>query len=148
MAGIFDPRWVTHHRPTVASAELAEVKITRVLNQGEWSPEFGLTGGTELVLYEGKARWQKVGYPTKRDHVADSANFQRVRVQVQVERVSKYQTDHGIEYAFQPNDKVTLTRNDSMPSSEGSTVYVWGDATSSNAWHHSLTCQQNMKQDG
>lgn len=148
MNGIFDPRWATHHRQTVASSELAEVRITRVLTQGEWSAEFGMTGGAEVVLYEGKARWQKIGYPTKRDHIEDSANFQRVRVQVQDERVRKYQLAHQIVYTFQPNDKVTLTRNPSMPSSEGSTVYVWGNATSSNAWHHSLTCQQNMKQDG
>ena len=148
MSSIFDPRWAAHHRYGVASAELCEVEITRQVTPGTWTPETGSSGGVTAILYQGKARWQKIGFPTKRDFVEDSANFQRVRLQLMQERVEAFQALLGVEYEFQPNDKVTLTVNPSNPNSVGEVVYVWGNATSSNAWQYTLTCQQNMKQDG
>lgn len=142
MQGIFDPRWVTHFRPTVATAELATVRITRGVAQGYLDPILGWVEPSANVVYEGKARWQKIGMSTKRDNVSDFALFNRVRVQISFNRMPDDFT------GFMPNDKVELVHNGSNPVSEGSAVYYWGDPTSSNAWHHTLNCQQNQKQDG
>lgn len=142
MQGIFDPRWVTHYRPTVATAELATVRVTRGLTEGHFDDVLGWVPPTANVVYEGNARWQKVGLSTKRDNVSDFALFNRVRVQISFSRVPDDFT------GFMPNDKVELIVNGSNPGSEGSAVYYWGDPTSSNAWHYTLNCQQNMKQEG
>lgn len=145
MQGIFDPRFTTHFRDAAASGELCRVRITRVTGEASWSPETGTVAGTEITLYEGTARWQSIGRPTKRDFVGDHANFNTIRVQISFEGVTEYQTAAGIDLNFQPNDKVVMVENASNPSSVGDTIYVWGNATSSNAWHHTLTGQQNMK---
>lgn len=152
MQGIFDPRWVTHHRGTVASAELATIRITRPNNEVEamWDPDTGDVLLPDVyVLYEGTARWQKNSQPTKRDFLQDTANFQRVLVQVSMEKMNAYQKANpiaGVDMDIRPNDRIELVSNASNPSSDGSTVYVWGNATSSNAWHHTFKCQENMKQ--
>lgn len=142
MQGIFDPRWITHFRPTVASAELATVRVTRGETPGYLDDVLGWVEPTAKVIYAGKARWQKVGMTTKRDFVEDFAQFNRVRVQISMNRTPVDFT------GFMPNDKIELTVNESNPTSVGSVVYYWGDPTSSNAWHHTLNCQQNMKQEG
>lgn len=142
MQGIFDPNWVTHFRPTVASAELATVRITRGMSAGYLDDVLGWVEPTANVIYEGNARWQKIGMTTKRDFVSDFAQFNRVRVQISFNRMPDDFT------GFMPNDKIELVHNGSNPVSEGSAVYYWGDPTSSNAWHHTLNCQQNMKQEG
>lgn len=151
MPGIFDPRWATFHRPTVDSAALGHIRITRITELGEWSPS-GSTPSNEIVLYDGPARWQKVGQTTKRDFVEDFAQFQRVRVQVSFAKVRQYRTDNGIDVDeinyFHPSDKVELTANAANPDSVTSVAYVWGDASSSNAWHHTFVCQENQKQVG
>lgn len=141
MQGIFDPRWTTHYRPTVATAELADIRITRGLTEGHYDDN-GWVEPTANVVYEGKARWQKVGLSTKRDNMSDFALFNRVRVQISFSRMPADFT------GFMPNDKVELVNNESNPTSDGSAVYYWGDPTSSNAWHHTLNCQQNQKQEG
>lgn len=151
MQGIFDPRWVYHHRATVASSELATIRVTRQTESSTWTPETGMSGGAETVLYEGKARWQKFGFITRRDHMSDAAQFQRVRVQIAFEEVDAYRTANGITIEpdyFHPNDRIELVENDANPDSVGSVVYLWGDTTSSNPWHHTFVCQENQKQDG
>lgn len=148
MQGIFDPQWITHHRQTVQSAELAEIRITRAGGEVVWTPETGTTGGEDIVLFEGTCRWQKVGRPTKRDFVEDFALFNAVRVQISIEKLNAYRTLHNLDFRFEANDKVELVGNKSNPDSEGDVVYYWGDPTSGNAWHHTLMCQQNMKQVG
>lgn len=142
MQGIFDPRWITHFRPTVASAELADIVVTRGETPGYLDDILGWVPPTSNVIYSGKARWQKIGLTTKRDFVSDFAQFNRVRVQISMNRVPEDFT------GFMPNDKIELVGNESNPVSEGSTVYYWGDPTSSNSWHYTLNCQQNQKQEG
>lgn len=152
MQGIFDPRWVYHHRDTVESAALATIRITRPNNEVEieWEPDSGDVLMPETyVLYEGSARWQKNSQPTKRDFLQDTANFQRVLVQVSIEKMEQYRKEHpipGVDMLVRPNDRVELVVNTPNTDSEGSAVYVWGNATSSNPWHHTFKCQENMKQ--
>lgn len=144
MEGIFHPLWTTHFRPTVATSHLAKVRITRSTGTGKYNPvtrEYEGAGSAETI-YEGRARWQKVGMTTKRHTIDDYAQFNRVRVVIMMEEMPANFD------GFKPNDKVTLLDNPSNPSSEGSVVYFWGDPTSGNAWHHTLNCQQNMKQVG
>lgn len=151
MQGIFDPRWITHHRATVDSAALGGIRVTRRTGQGEWSPETGMSGGSELVLFEGKARWQKFGATTKRDYIEDFAQFQRTRVQVSIAEVAAWCEANGIDKEanyFHPGDKVELIDNPSNPDSDGSVSYIWGDPTSSNAWHYTFITQENEKQVG
>jgi hypothetical protein len=142
MQGVFHPNVANLYKPIVATAELADIKITRGVTPGYLSDELGWVPPTANVVYEGKARWQKVGLTTKRDFVEDFALFNRVRVQISFKRMPENFT------GFMPNDKIELVGNESNPVSEGSAVYYWGDPTSSNAWHHTLNCQQNMKQEG
>lgn len=142
MQGMFHPNVLKHYRPIMASAELATVRITRGVADGYLDDVLGWVPPTANVVYEGKARWQKVGMTTKRDFVEDFAQFNRVRVQISMHRMPEGFT------GFMPNDKIELVGNESNPVSEGSVVYYWGDPTSSNAWHHTLNCQQNMKQEG
>lgn len=151
MQGIFDPRWVYHHRKTVDTAALGYIRISRPDGtKSDWDPETGdVTSPGLYVLYEGKARWQKKGQPTKRDHLQDTANFQRVLVQVSFKEFADWQAENplpGVDTHIRPNDRIELIINEANPDSDGSTVYVWGDATSSNPWHHTFMCQENMKQ--
>lgn len=151
MQGIFDPRWVYHHRDTVESAALGTIRITRPDGaKEEWDPETGdVTSPGVHVLYEGSARWQKNGQPTKRDHLQDTANFQRVLVQVSIEKMDAYRkANHidGVDMKIRPNDRIELVVNTPNTDSEGEAVYVWGFGTSSNPWHHTYMCQENMKQ--
>ena len=149
MQSMIDPRWPTWNRSTVASAEFASIRITRKgSTDGTWNPitnEF--EGTTPVLIYEGPARWQKTGNPTKRDFTGDTANFNTIRVQVSIEEFKAYQEDKGI-YPLKvfPNDAIELVESPYNEFSVGDTVYVWGDATSSNPWHLTFMCQQNMKQ--
>lgn len=142
MQGVFHPQVLPHYRPAAASTELATIRITRGVTPGYLDDILGWIPPTSNVIYSGKARWQKVGLNTKRDNLADFALFNRVRVQITFKRVPEGFT------GFMPNDKIELAVNESNPVSEGSVVYYWGDPTSSNALHHTLNCQQNMKQEG
>lgn len=144
MPGIFDPRWPYHHRATVATSELATVQIIRNSGEGGFT-EDGWVDATSSVVYEGKARWQKLGQTTKRDFTEDFGQFTRVRVQISFSRIKAF--DPTFE-GFLPNDKVILVKNSPNPESEGSVAYVWGSPTSSNPWHCTLMCQENMKQVG
>lgn len=152
MQGIFDPRWVYHHRDTVDTAALGHIRITRPKSGQtiDWNPETGEVAETDFdVLYVGLARWQKNAKPTKRDHLQDTANFQRVLVQVSFKAMDKWRRENpsgGFDGHIRPNDRIELMSNDSNYDSKGATVYVWGNATSSNAWHHTFLCQENMKQ--
>lgn len=144
MQGIFDPRFAFHVRPTLATSHLAEIRITRNSGDGGFTDE-GWSDGKDVIIYEGKARWQKVGQTTKRDFTEDFAQFNRVRVQIMMEAVKKFDPDFS---GFKPNDKIELVVNASNPDSQGDVVYVWGEPTSSNAWLYTINCQQNMKQIG
>lgn len=141
MQGIFHPNWAFHHRATVATAELATVRISRNTGDGGFG-ENGWEDGTDVTVYEGKARWQKVGQVTKRDFTEDFAQFNRVRVQISFSRLPENFT------GFKPNDKITLVENVSNPESVGDVSYVWGTPTSSNAWHVTIMAQENAKQIG
>lgn len=144
MSGIFHPLWTTHYRPTIRTAQLAEIEITRSTGTGYYDPvtrEY-VGGGTAQTIYTGSARWQKVGMTTKRHLIDDYGQFNRVRVVIMMEDLPEDFV------GFMPNDKVTLTANDSNPQSVGDVVYLWGDPTSANAWQITLNCQQNMKQEG
>ena len=98
MQGIFDPRWVYHHRKTVDTAALGYIRISRPDGtKPDWDPETGeVTSPGLYVLYEGKARWQKKGQPTKRDHLQDTANFQRVLVQVSFKEFADWQAENPL----------------------------------------------------
>lgn len=140
---IFHPDFIYHHRDAVNSAGLANIRIERVTGRGEWNPATGLVeGATTVALYEGRARVQKVAFPTNRDFVEDTAKFQRVRVQCGVE-------DNELtpaEFEPKPNDRITVLY-DPDPSRVGRVYYVHGDETSSNAWQKTMTAQTNMKQE-
>lgn len=142
MQGVFHPNVLKLYRPPAASSELGDIRITRGLTPGRLDDDLGWIEPTSNVIYEGKARWQKVGLSTKRDNVSDFALFNHVRIQITFSRIPD-----GFA-GFLPNDKIELVGNKSNPDSVGSTVYYWGDPTSSNALHHTLNCQQNMKQEG
>ena len=149
MQSMFDPQWATHNRATVASAELESVRITRKGDgDGVYDPKTNTTTAPEvIVIYEGPARWQKSGKPTKRDNTGDTANFNSVRIQISIEEMTKYQQDVGIFMTkVIPNDAIELVQSPFNEFAVGDTVYVWGDATSSRPWHLTFTCQQNMKQ--
>lgn len=145
MQGVFHPGVAQHYAPIVQTANLATIRITRGLTKGYLDDVLGWVEPTANVIYLGKARWQKVGLSTKRDNVSDFALFNRVRVVIAISDMDAY--DATFE-GFKPNDKIELVDNDHNLVSEGSAVYYWGDPTSSNAWHHTLNCQQNMKQEG
>ena len=141
---IFHPNWHLHHRPTVGSSHKGIIKIYRPSGeQPTWTPEEGLVGGEDIVVYEGKARWQKRGQTTSQDFGADTARFQRVQIQISLKRFMEF-ADPGMK--IQTNDRVVLVENESNPLSENSLVYVWGMPTSSNAWLITLICQDNYKQ--
>ena len=144
MSGVFHPKWTTHYRPLIRTAQLAKIRITRSTGTGYYDPETRtyVGGGTAETIYEGSARWQKVGMTTKRHLIDDYGQFNRVRVVLMMEDLPEDFT------GFEANDKVTLIENESNPSSVGSVVYFWGDPTSGNAWQITLNCQQDMKQVG
>lgn len=140
---IFHPEFIYHHRATVNSAGLARVLIERVTGRGQWNPATGLMdGASSNALYEGRARIQKVAFPTNRDFVEDTAKFQRVRVQIGFEDNELTPT----EFELKPNDRITVLY-DPDASRIGRKYYVHGDETSSNAWQRTITAQTNMKQE-
>lgn len=140
----FHPNWHTHHRPSVDSSHKATIQIWRgTTDEASWTPEDGLVTPEDHLVYEGLARWQKVGYTTQRDFAADTAMFQRVRVQISFDRFEDY--TQGQE-KLQVNDRIVLIENNSNPMSEGSIVYIWGIPTSSNAWNITINAQENFKQ--
>jgi hypothetical protein len=140
---IFHPEFIFHHRATVNSAGLARVLIERIVSRGTWNPDTGLTDGAgTLELYEGRARIQKVAFPTNRDFVEDTAKFQRMRIQIGFE-------DNELtpaEFDLHINDRITVLYNPSDPTKVGTFYYVHGDESSSNTWQRTITAQTNMKQ--
>lgn len=140
---IFHPEFIFHHRATVNTAGLARVLIERIVSRGEWNPVTGEMDGAEsLELYEGRARIQKVAFPTNRDFVEDAAKFQRMRIQIGFE-------DNELvpaEFDLHINDRIKVLLNPSDPGKEGKFYYVHGDESSSNAWQRTITAQTNMKQ--
>jgi hypothetical protein len=140
---IFHPEFIFHHRATVNSAGLARVLIERVVSRGEWNPVTGeIEGAVTLSLYEGRARIQKVAFPTNRDFVEDAAKFQRMRIQI------GFEDNEIVPAEFEPqiNDRIKVLLNPSDPGKVGTFYYVHGDESSSNAWQRTLTAQTNMKQ--
>ena len=141
--GALHPAFALHHRNTVNSTHIARVKIERVLTRGEYNQDTGLVeGGTVQQIYLGRARIQKVAFPTNRDFVEDAAKFQRMRIAV------GFIENELIPLAFDVhiNDKITVLHNASDPEKVGDVYYVHGDDSSSNAWERVLTAQNNMKQ--
>lgn len=140
---IFHPEFIFHHRATVNTAGLARVLIERVVSRGEWNPVTGeIDGGEILPLYEGRARIQKVAFPTNRDFVEDAAKFQRMRIQIGFEDNELVPADFDLHI----NDRITVLLNPSDPGKVGTFYYVHGDESSSNAWQRTITAQTNMKQ--
>lgn len=140
---IFHPEFIFHHRATVNSAGLARVLIERITARGEWNPATGLIDGASTQpLYEGRARIQKVAFPTNRDFVEDAAKFQRMRIQI------GFEDNELIPEAFelQINDRIKVLYNPADPGKVGTFYYVHGDESSSNAWQRTITAQTNMKQ--
>lgn len=141
--GALHPAFAFHHRQTVNSTHIARVLIERVISRGEYNIDTGVIDGavTEQV-YLGRARIQKVAFPTNRDFVEDAAKFQRMRVAV------GFMENELIPLAFDIhiNDRITVLHNASDPEKVGSVYYVHGDDSSSNAWERVLTAQNNMKQ--
>ena len=139
---IFHPEFIFHHRATVNSAGLARVLIERLVSRGGWNPQTGQEPDVLIPLYEGRARIQKVAFPTNRDFVEDSAKFQRMRIQV------GFEDNELVPQDFQPeiNDRIKVLDNPSDPGKVGTFYYVHGDESSSNAWQRTFTAQTNMKQ--
>jgi hypothetical protein len=140
---IFHPEFIFHHRATVNSAGLARVLIERIGARGEWNPTTGeMEGAATVPLFEGRARIQKVAFPTNRDFVEDTAKFQRMRIQIGFE-------DNELTPAvfdLHINDRIKVLLNPSDPTKVGTFYYVHGDESSSNAWQRTITAQTNMKQ--
>jgi Family of unknown function (DUF6093) len=141
---IFHPDFIYHHRATVNSAGLARVLIERIVGRGEWNPATGLvTGAMTTPLYQGRARIQKVAFPTNRSFAEDTAKFQRVRVQIGFEDNELTPSD----FELKPNDRITVLYDPSDASHINRQYYVHGDETSSNSWQRTITAQTNMKQE-
>lgn len=137
------PAFAFHHRNTVNSTHIARVLIERVIERGEYDPATNtIIGAVTEQVYLGRARIQKVAFPTNRDFVEDAAKFQRMRIAV------GFIENELIPLAFDIhiNDKITVLHNQSDPEKVGSVYYVHGDDSSSNAWERVLTAQNNMKQ--
>lgn len=148
MQGIFHPKWTTHFRASVATAGLATVRISRNTGDGGFG-ENGWQDGTNVTVYEGKARWQEIGQTTKRDFTEDFAQFIRVRVEIAYADIYGWYEANGMTFnGWKPNDKVTMVENASAPDTVGRAVYVWGDMGSSNAWDSVIDTQYNQKQIG
>lgn len=140
---VFHPGWIYHHRATANSANLARVLVTRKIADGEWNPATGLIDGEQVQeIYRGRARIQKVAFPTNRDFVEDAAKFQRMRVVLGFEDNELTPSTFDVHV----NDQITVLDNPSDPEKIGETYYVHGDESSSNAWNRVLTAQNNMKQ--
>jgi hypothetical protein len=143
MGGALHPAFAFHHRQTVNSTHIARVLIERVISRGAYNHETDTVDGdiTEEI-YLGRARLQKVAFPTNRDFVEDAAKFQRMRVAIgfsENELIPK-------EFDLHINDRIKVLLNHSDPSKVGSFYYVHGDESSSNAWERVITAQTNMKQ--
>lgn len=142
--GALHPEFAFHHRQTVNSTHVARVLIERVLTRGEYNMETDqVEGGTSEQIYLGRARVQKVAFPTNRDFVEDAAKFQRMRVAI---GFSENELPTGREFNVQVNDRITVLQNVADPEKVGDVYYVHGDESSSNAWERVLTAQNNMKQ--
>lgn len=142
--GALHPAFAFHHRQTVNSTHVARVLIERVISRGDYDPATGLvSGGVVEQIYLGRARIQKVAFPTNRDFVEDAAKFQRMRIAV---GFSENELLTGASFDIHINDRITVLRNASDPTKVGSTYYVHGDESSSNTWERVLTAQNNMKQ--
>lgn len=126
------------------STHIARVLIERVISRGEYNTATGLVeGGETIQVYLGRARVQKVAFPTNRDFVEDAAKFQRMRVAL---GFSENELPTGADFEVEVNDRITVLLNHSDPSKGGAVYYVHGDESSSNAWERVLTAQNNMKQ--
>lgn len=142
--GALHPAFAFHHRQTVNSTHVARVLIERVLTRGEYNMETGqVDGGTSEQIYLGRARVQKVAFPTNRDFVEDAAKFQRMRVAI---GFTENELPTGRDFNVQVNDRITVLQNVADPEKVGDVYYVHGDESSSNAWERVLTAQNNMKQ--
>lgn len=143
IGGALHPAFAFHHRQTVNSTHIARVLIERVISRGTYDPDTDtVLGGEVLEVYLGRARLQKVAFPTNRDFVEDAAKFQRMRVALgfsENELIPK-------EFDLHINDRIKVLLNHSDPSKVGSFYYVHGDESSSNAWERVITAQTNMKQ--
>lgn len=142
--GALHPAFAFHHRQTVNSTHIARVLIERVITRGEYNMETDTVEGavTEQV-YLGRARIQKVAFPTNRDFVEDAAKFQRMRVAI---GFTENELPTGAAFDVQVNDRITVLLNGADPEKLGAVYYVHGDESSSNAWERVLTAQNNMKQ--
>lgn len=148
--GVFHPDWVYHHRPTVDSAMLGRVLIERVDSTVEPEYDFDTgeyVGNGMIPLYRGIARIQKRAFPTNRDFVQDTAKFQRMQVQISFTGNELANPVEGVLVDIHVNDRVTLLESFADVGTQGESYYVHGDASSSNAWLRTLTCQNNMKQE-
>lgn len=142
--GALHPAFSLHHRNTVNSTHIARVLIERIISRGTYNPETDtVDGATTEQIYLGRARLQKVAFPTNRDFVEDAAKFQRMRVAVGFSENELV----PLEFDLHINDRIKVLLNHSDPTKVGSFYYVHGDESSSNAWERVITAQTNMKQE-
>ena len=140
---VFHPDFQKHHQATVNSTHNARVRVVRVLERGDWTPETGAAGDVLETLYEGPALVMKVANPTRADFVQDTVQSQAVRVEL-----DGHTADESLPADFQwhDNDRVTVLNSPDDQMMQGVLLYVHGWLGNSHSWARNLFCRTSAKQ--
>lgn len=140
---VFHPEFQAHHLAVVNSTHTATVRVERVLERGEWTPENGVGGDVLLRLYEGPAFISKMGAPSRADFVQDTVESQAVRVELDHGKQAEALPD---DFKWHDNDRVTVLLNPDDTMLQGLQLYVHGWIGGSATWARNLICRTNTKQ--
>jgi hypothetical protein len=145
---VFPYGWAAFHAPVINSAMTGRVKIERVLTEGTWSQTTGLySGGTTSVLYLGRAEFDRIARPTRREFVSDSADNQMMQFMIPIDPDLNEATPAPTNLRWQSNDLVTILTNRASPMMEGEKMFLRGWAGDTEDWAYTLSCGFNAKQD-
>jgi hypothetical protein len=124
------------------------VKIERASGTAKWNSATGLyEGGVPTLLYLGRAGFDRIARPTRREFVNDSADNQMVQVMIPFD--GNEAVPAPAELRFQSNDIVTILETDSEGNdmAVGELLFVRGWFPDNGDWAHTLHCGFNSKQD-
>ena len=145
---VFPDGWAAHHAPVINAAMTGRVKIERAPETPQkWNSATGeYEGGVPTLLYLGRAGFDRIARPTRREFVNDSADNQMVQVMIPLTGNEAEPAPEQLR--FQSNDMVTILATDSPDNSmvEGEMVFVRGWFPDNGDWAHTLHCGFNSKQ--
>lgn len=138
--GVFDPRWVFHHRGVASSFQVCSVDIyNENLSARTYNPTTNTWTADASVIWSGNARIQPVKTSSQRNVMTDSTFVREVSVQIDFAGTSIVD--------IRPGNYLIVTNSPYDQMLKKFVYVVRSVMGSSNPWQRTLICEVDMETD-